>query len=455
MTPTARTALAADDVLAFDGYREGSLTLEAAPVVGTCMRSWWSCRRWPTVIKDPAVPCKSGDLVQILIRRRDGEFRSLVKELRCTRDGKWFGCCDDGIFRIGWRGIFWPVAMTRVVALSTGTWGLDHDAPVTGATRAELDRINAMPDVVRAVAEWAEHGVPRGVLFPGLIAINPTDAHRSRMDDNAALLLADLPTDPQDLRNGTGARPVCATVSTPSYDQPIAPTNLTATGLVKGVLLKWQAPQPRNSRQVYHVYQHTANTPFASASRVWSGNALETTIDLAAGVTRYFWVTGELNGQETASVPSGNGVSGTPSPASTPDIADGAATVVLEATDSSASLINGGGNLLDISVPAQGIATYLLTVIGTFDVWITNMVGTPTFQIEVRGNGTLLTTSQVATPTVTSSPGQRITLQASASIALAHEAGTGVVAQLVWTGAAPSGTAEARNITLRAECIKR
>lgn len=322
-----REATASERYLAFGEFDPAATTLQHSPLIGDCLRSRIH-PKWTTCIKDASLPCRSGDLVALLIRRRNGEFTSLVKELRVTRDGRWFGVCDDAAFRLGWGGIYWPAGMTRLVALSSRDFGLDSGAAVIGATRAELDRINAMPDVVQAVAEWAELGVPRGVVFPGLIAINPTYAHRSRMDDNVARLLADLPTDPHDLRNGTGARPVCATVSTPSYDQPIAPTNLTATGLVKGVILKWDAPSPRNNRQVCHLYQHTANTPFASATRVWSGNALHTTVDLTAGVTRFFWVTSELNGQETSSVPSGNGVPGTPGTANTADITNAAATDV-------------------------------------------------------------------------------------------------------------------------------
>ncbi len=140
------------------------------------------------------------------------------------------------------------------------------------------------------------------------------------------------------------------------------------------------------------------------------------------------------------------------------NIAPNAATVVSEATDSTASLTNGGGVVLGMSVPPQGMveSEYLLTVIATFDCWITNFGGgTPLFQVVINGNGSTLVTGLPAVPSVTTSPGQRFTVQASTSINITHEAGSGVVAQLVWTGAQPAGTAETRNITLRAECIKR
>lgn len=127
---------------------------------------------------------------------------------------------------------------------------------------------------------------------------------------------------------GTYASPLEGIVDTPEYDEPTPPTNLTAVGIVKGVVLHWDAPEPKNSNTLYHLYQHTANTPFSSASRVWSGNSLHTVITQAAGVTRYYWVTSELNGIESEEVPSGNGEEGAPAAALTEDLDENAATDV-------------------------------------------------------------------------------------------------------------------------------
>jgi hypothetical protein len=136
----------------------------------------------------------------------------------------------------------------------------------------------------------------------------------------------------------------------------------------------------------------------------------------------------------------------------TQDILPNAATQVESVEDDSASLINGGGVVLSKSLSAIGIS-YLLQVTATFDVWKSSVGGTPEFYIDVNGNSTQLGVSQSAFPSATASPGQRITLQCEVPIDPSDE--VSLSAAVVWTGAAPSGTAEVRNAALRCEKIKR
>jgi hypothetical protein len=125
--------------------------------------------------------------------------------------------------------------------------------------------------------------------------------------------------------------------------------------------------------------------------------------------------------------------------------------------DDSTSLINGGGVVLGNALTELGLVEgYLLQATATFDIWITNTGGgTPEFYIEISGNSGSLGVSQSAFPVVSTSPGQRITLQCEVPIELADEGGAGLFAHVVWTGAQPAGTAEMRNGALRVEKCKR
>lgn len=141
----------------------------------------------------------------------------------------------------------------------------------------------------------------------------------------------------------------------------------------------------------------------------------------------------------------------------TADIEPGGVFELESVEDDSTSLINGGGVVMTLTLAPLGLVEgYLLQVTATFDVWITAFSGgTPEFFISVGGGAGAIGVGQSAFPTVTTSPGQRITLQLEIPIELADEAGSGVIAQVAWTGAAPAGTAEMRNGAMRCEKLKR
>jgi len=127
--------------------------------------------------------------------------------------------------------------------------------------------------------------------------------------------------DPEDY-----ADPDEATVETPQLDLPDTPLSLTVESRVQGVRLKWTVPDSASAQQIYHVYEHTSASPFSSATLIWSGNALSFERNLAHGTTRYYWVTAELNGQESEEYPVGDGTSGTPGTVDTDDVEEGAIT---------------------------------------------------------------------------------------------------------------------------------
>lgn len=109
------------------------------------------------------------------------------------------------------------------------------------------------------------------------------------------------------------AAPGVATVPTPSLEQPVVPTNFAARSMPEGIQFTWVAPTPRNNATMYHLYEHTAITPFSSAVRVWSGNALSVLLERTGFTTLFYWMTAELNGVESAATPVGNGLAASPS----------------------------------------------------------------------------------------------------------------------------------------------
>jgi hypothetical protein len=105
------------------------------------------------------------------------------------------------------------------------------------------------------------------------------------------------------------ASPIAGIVATPQYDQPDAPTSLIVTPRVQNVHLQWTGSSTKTD-QIYNLYEYTASTPFASATKIWSGKSTSTNVPLIAGQTRYYWVTATLNGVESSATPAGAGTAG-------------------------------------------------------------------------------------------------------------------------------------------------
>lgn len=144
----------------FPGYDENSKTLRASPLIGECMRGIIDAR-YRTCWHDAAARIASGDFVRLSIRYDDDEIH-IVKELRVTRDGRWWGRCADGVFEIG---IFvQPFAIEKIVALSEQWW-----PPMRVTHVADEEQCANFALLAReAVAEWDHHGHVAGVAFPGL-----------------------------------------------------------------------------------------------------------------------------------------------------------------------------------------------------------------------------------------------------------------------------------------------
>jgi hypothetical protein len=105
--------------------------------------------------------------------------------------------------------------------------------------------------------------------------------------------------------------PLAISNPTPVYFTPDAISSLTVTNTPKGPALSWQPPALLPAGAVYEVWEYTAATPFASATRVWIGNSTTVTIPKTDTTTRYYWVLSRMpDGTASAQYPAGSGLAG-------------------------------------------------------------------------------------------------------------------------------------------------
>lgn len=98
--------------------------------------------------------------------------------------------------------------------------------------------------------------------------------------------------------------------SSDSYT-PDPPSSLTATSIPNGILFTWELPVDWLSSDVVELWEYTASTPFASATRIWQGRTSATIIPKTDTTTRYYWIrTRAFNDNASATVPSASGVAG-------------------------------------------------------------------------------------------------------------------------------------------------
>jgi len=103
--------------------------------------------------------------------------------------------------------------------------------------------------------------------------------------------------------------PTSVSTPVPSTYVPSAPSGLTAKNLASGFNLSWTAPPVLPTGSVYEVYEYTSVTPFASATRIWSGVATSVFIPKNDTTTRYYWVRVRTDaGNTSGTEPATNGV---------------------------------------------------------------------------------------------------------------------------------------------------
>jgi hypothetical protein len=84
--------------------------------------------------------------------------------------------------------------------------------------------------------------------------------------------------------------PTSVTTPTPDIYEPSPPTNLTVTTLESSIYLSWSAPAVVPLGSQYDLYEYTSQTPFSSATKVWTGISTNVFIAKTDTTTRYYWV---------------------------------------------------------------------------------------------------------------------------------------------------------------------
>ena len=130
---------------------------------------------------------------------------------------------------------------------------------------------------------------------------------------------------------------------------PEAPTGLTATSFPQEIRLSITLPTTYVAGSVVEVWEYTANTPFASATKLgeWASNFI--IVPKRDTTTRYYWVRVKTaQGRVSTEYPSGNGVAGVGDNVLTGDINANAATETFTATaagPNTVTAVAGGGSV--------------------------------------------------------------------------------------------------------------
>lgn len=103
-----------------------------------------------------------------------------------------------------------------------------------------------------------------------------------------------------------------AVVNALQSEDPDPPTNLVAESIDFGIRFTWTLGEFWLQNGTSELWEYTANTPFASATMIWSGRATSVTIAKNDRTTRYYWVRVRTRGARVSTTePSGNGLAGT------------------------------------------------------------------------------------------------------------------------------------------------
>ncbi|MBX5463688.1 MAG: hypothetical protein IRZ28_21705 [Steroidobacteraceae bacterium] len=73
-------------------------------------------------------------------------------------------------------------------------------------------------------------------------------------------------------------------------DTPSAPTGLVATGRLNGIEFTWSQPAGQLALSETELWEYTASTPFASATRVANGISSPFLLPKDDATTRYYWI---------------------------------------------------------------------------------------------------------------------------------------------------------------------
>lgn len=119
-----------------------------------------------------------------------------------------------------------------------------------------------------------------------------------------------------------------------TYEEPDSPVSLTATGYAMDVLLTVGVPAVFQQGSVIEIWEHTASTPFSSATKLVEDRGTKITVPHRDNTTRYYWATiKNSRGVRSAPYPSGAGVAGAATYINTSDLTPDAVTEIYSSDD--------------------------------------------------------------------------------------------------------------------------
>ena len=118
-------------------------------------------------------------------------------------------------------------------------------------------------------------------------------------------------TDYDDPDPGDYVTPASVSTTNPAAYRPGTPQSFTATQEIESILLQWQAPTNTVPGVLYRLYEHTASTPFSSATLIYEGADTQHRVPRTDTNTRYYWVRSFYRGSggQSDETPSGAGLS--------------------------------------------------------------------------------------------------------------------------------------------------
>jgi hypothetical protein len=111
-------------------------------------------------------------------------------------------------------------------------------------------------------------------------------------------------------------------------EAPDPPTALTAVSRAGAVDFSWTLESFWTLNGISELWEYTASTPFASATKIWEGRSSSVTITKTDTTTRYYWVRiRTIGGQTSSTFPAATGQAGAANPISTGNTAQGAGPI--------------------------------------------------------------------------------------------------------------------------------
>jgi hypothetical protein len=206
-----------------------------------------------------------------------------------------------------------------------------------------------------------------------------------------------------------------STTNSIQSEPPEPPTSLTATALPQEIEFKWTLGAFWTLNGITELWEHTANTPFSSATKIWEGRGNRTVIGKTDTTTRYYWVrmrtiAGQVSDELGATL-NGNGLAAAARRSETGDIDDNAATEIYTDSDIGPTTITPlFGDVCRVTVPAIS-TTYVAIVTATGDFWKNNASFRHVFLLFTSVGGVSGTAGNLTPFRSTASPGDRLSLR--------------------------------------------